>query len=172
MIAKLAVRNRDYARAESLFQEALELRIQVFGATHPNVALTLCEIAEFQNETKRYDAAIETLERGLRYVEASLGAGAIYSAALWFQYGQTKRKQEKHEDALVAYERAIRILQKHYGPEHARLAFVYRAAAASSAKLKRKQEAKEYEARALALIQGKVDWSRHTVDVSAFLPSK
>jgi tetratricopeptide (TPR) repeat protein len=171
-VAKIAAQKGDSARAEALLQEALDVRKKAFGATHPNVALTLADLGEFQLTMKRYDAAVETFERALRLVEESLGPDHIYSVCILFQLAEAKRTMGHYEEALDAYERTIRILTASYGPDHPRLAPVFRGAAFSSAKLKRKQESKNFEQRADAISKNTVDWRRHTIDVSAFLPGK
>jgi tetratricopeptide (TPR) repeat protein len=171
-VAKIAAEKGDTARAEVLLQEALELRKKISGPNHPNVALTLADIGEFQLSRKRYDAAIETFERALLMIEESLGPDHIFGVAILFQYAEAKQQLGHHDEALTVYERTIRILQRTYGPDHPRLAGIYRRAAFSSGKLKRKQEAKAYEQRANAIARNNVDWQRHTIDVSAFLPGK
>jgi tetratricopeptide (TPR) repeat protein len=171
-VAKIAAEKGDTARAQVLLQEALEIRTRISGPGHPNVALTLADIGEFQLSTKRYDAAIENFERALRIVADSLGADHIYNVAILFLYAQAQQQLGHHEEALATYERTIRILQRTYGPDHPRLAAIYRHAAISSAKLKRKEEAKTYAQRADAIARNTVDWKRHTIDVSAFLPGR
>jgi tetratricopeptide (TPR) repeat protein len=171
-VAKIAVEKGDSARAQQLLQEALELRKKAFGPTHPNVAITLADMGEFQLSMKHYDDAVATFEESLRMVDQALGRDHIYSVCILFEYAEAKRLQGLHEEALAAYERTIRILVSTYGPNHPRLAHIYRRAAMSSAKLKRKQDARMYEQRASAISKENVDWKRHTIDVSAFLPAR
>ena len=47
-VAKLAAERGDSVRAELLLKEALDLRIKAHGPTHPNVALTLADLGQFQ----------------------------------------------------------------------------------------------------------------------------
>jgi tetratricopeptide (TPR) repeat protein len=150
----------------------LELRKKVYGPSHPNVALTLADLGEFRLTTKHYDAAIEIFEQALRMVEETLGPENIYTSCILFQYAEARRLQGRHEEALAAYDRTIRILTASYGPDHPRLAYIYRRAAISAAKLKRKNETKFYEQRASAIDKERIDWREHTIDVSAFLPGK
>ena len=171
-VAKMASDRGDSVHAEALLREALDLRIKLYGPTHPNVALTMADVAQFQAFMKRYDAANATFEQALAIVEATLGRDHVYSALILFHYAEAKRKQEHHEEALDAYQRAIRIFTASYGPNHPRLAYIYRRAALSSAKLKHKQETKDFEQRAEAIAKDNVDWQKHTIDVSAFLPGK
>jgi hypothetical protein len=55
-----------------------------------------------------------------------------------------------------------------FGPKHPRLATVYKSAALSAAKLKRKDDAKSYSVRAKAIEHAQVPYGRHTIDVSSF----
>ncbi|MGO8019979.1 hypothetical protein AB9E19_34265, partial [Rhizobium leguminosarum] len=67
------------------------------------------------------------------------------------------------------YNRTIRILERDHGPEHSRLAQVYRNASLCLAKLRRKPEAKEYDLRAQTIRDRTVAYGKHSIDVSSFL---
>jgi tetratricopeptide (TPR) repeat protein len=170
-LARLAGQRGDIARAESLMQQALEIRGEL-SPGHPVLAGTLGDVGELQKDTGKYDKAIESFQQALAILESQLGMDHMYAAPILFQYGDTLRLQGKDEEALALFMRTITILERAFGPDHARLATVYRSAAASSTKLKRKKEAKDYTKRAKAIMSRRVDYQRHTVDVSSFLPSK
>ena len=121
---------------------------------------------------KRYDSANRSFEQALSILDALLGRDHIYSAFVLFHYAENKRRQEQHQEALEAYHRAIRIFAASYGPNHPRLAYIYRRAALSSAKLKRKEEAKTFEERAEAIVKENSTGRNIPIDVSAFLPAK
>jgi tetratricopeptide (TPR) repeat protein len=171
-LANLAADRGDDARAESLLGQALDMRRSQFGDTHPHVALTLCDIGQLQRQAKQYGMSAEKFQQALDIAESAFGKDHIFLAPVLFNFGETRRLQGRHTEALALFERSIQILQQHYGPEHARLGVVYRAAAESSAKLKRKEKAKSYTARAQTIISRIPDYEKHTIDMSAFLPQK
>lgn len=171
-LAKIIAAKGDTPRAEALLYQALELRKQEFGPEHPNVAFSLTDLGDFETTRGRYAEAIQYFEQALQLVEPVLGKDHVSSVATLFHYGDAKRKQGRYEEALALYERTGSILERHFGPEHARLAAVYQGAAICSSKLKRKQQAKEYEQRARTIESRAVDYGKHSVDVSSFLPPK
>jgi tetratricopeptide (TPR) repeat protein len=170
-LARLAAMRGDVARAESLMQKALDIRQQL-TPRHPSLAVTLGDIGELQKDTKRYDRAIENFELALDLLDSTVGKDHMYAAPILFQYGEALRLQGRYEQAIPYYDRTIAILISAFGPEHARLATVYGCAAHVLAKLKRKAIAKEYEKRAMTIVNQRVDLRQHTVDVSSFLPNK
>ncbi len=171
-LAKIAAGKSDFAHAESLLNRAFEARIKAFGPEHLNTAVTLSDLGTFETERGRYDRAVAHFERALQIAETVIGVDHLFVAPILYNYADVKRKQDRYEEAFALYERTIRIIERHYGPEHPRLAAVYTNASRCAAKLKRKPEAKEYAHRAHAIQDRMVAYSRHSVDVSAFLPSK
>ena len=170
-LSRIAANRRDIPRAESLMQKALDIRREI-SPNHPSLATTIGDIGELQKDTKRYDEAIENFKLALELLDSVVGKDHMYAAPILFQYGETLRLQGKNEDALPYYERVIAILQRSFGPGHARLATVYDSAALACAKLKRKDDAKDYKQRANTILSQRIDYRRHTIDASAFLPQK
>ena len=103
-------RQKEIRARAVLLQEALETRKKVSGPTHPNVALTLADIGEFQLSMKRYDTAIETFERALRMVEDALGPGSYLQCLHPFPVRRSQTSARPLREALAAYERTIQIL--------------------------------------------------------------
>ena len=171
-LAKLVAGKGDRTRAEALLRKALDLRKEAFGPEHLNVSFSLTDLGDFETTRGRYAEAIEYFEQALQVVEPVLGKDHLFSVATLFHYGEAKRRQGRYEEALALYERTGKILERHYGPDHARLAAVYKGAALCSSKLKRKQQAKDYDLRAQTIENRTVAYSKHTVDVSSFLPRK
>lgn len=171
-LAKIAAGKGDIVRAESLLNRALENRVKIFGAEHPNVALTLADLGDFETERGRHDQAITYFDRALDIIEPVLGVDHVFSAPVLFHYGEARQRQGRFQEALAMYQRTIRILNDNFGPEHARLAQVYKNASECLTKLKQKQQAKEYEVRAQTIRDRVVSYGKHTIDISAFAPRK
>ena len=171
-LAKIAAGKSDFARAESLLNRAFEARIKAFGPEHLYVAMTLSDLGTFETERGRHDEAVAHFERALQIAEPVVGKDHLFIAPVLYNYAEVKRKQDRYSEALALYERTIRIIERHYGPEQPRLAAVYTNASRCAAKLKRKPEAKEYAQRARAIQDRTIDYGRHAVDISAFLPGK
>lgn len=170
-LARIAAMRGDMARAESLMQKALDIRRRL-NPGHPNLAVTLGDIGELEKDAKRYDKAREQFDLALELLESLLGRDHLHAAPILFQYGETYRLQGKYKEALSYYERVIPILLRSFGPQHSRLATVYGMAAIVSKKLKLKDDANDYNQRASAIVSNRVDYRRHTIDASAFLPNK
>ena len=158
--------------AKELLTEALQIRRASSGPSHPSVAIGLADLGEYHFKQGEYDKAAEMLESALDVVAATVGSDHLYGAPIVYHLGETRRMQGRHEEALALYNRSIAVVEKAYGPSHSRLSIVYRSAATSAAALKRKTEAKSFTQRAAAIERTQVDFTRHTVDVSAFIPRK
>jgi tetratricopeptide (TPR) repeat protein len=171
-LALLAARAKDTDRAFILLDRALRLRREIYGPTHPLVALSLNDIAELYTETKRYDDAAAVFEESLAIFKASVGVDHAYAAPVLFHYGESRRRQGRNEEALELFQRAIRIMETTFGPGHLRLGLVYRSAALAAEKLRLKEDAKNYTARADVLQKGQIPYARHTIDVSSFTTRK
>jgi tetratricopeptide (TPR) repeat protein len=171
-LGALAFRANDERQALILLERALTLRREIYGAVHPLVALSVHDVGEIYRMTNRWDESAAMFDEALRVLEASVGADHAYAAPVLYHYGELRQMQGRHQEALELYQRTIRVMEGTFGPNHSRLAGVYKSAALSSAKLRRKDEAKSYTVRAQTLEQSQVPYGRHTIDVSAFTSRK
>jgi tetratricopeptide (TPR) repeat protein len=164
-LARLAAKEDDYSRAQSLLEQALDTQRKALGETHPLVGLAWSDIAELQRDRKHYAASAETFQRALAILEGQ----ELHTAGVLYHFGELRRMQGSDTEALALYERAIGILTRAYGPGHARLAIIYKRAAQGA---RRKDQAKEYMRLARTIEQSRPDYTRHTVDASAFVETK
>jgi tetratricopeptide (TPR) repeat protein len=165
-LARLAARDRDHARAQWLLEQALEMQRKALGDTHPFVGVALSDIGELQRDRKMYAAAAESFERALSILQDSDG---IHAASVFYHFGELRRMEGRDAEALQLYERAIGILTRACGPRHVRLAVIYKRAAQTT---RRKTQAKEYTQLADVIERSRPDYTRHTVDASAFVKTK
>ncbi|HYP05975.1 MAG TPA: tetratricopeptide repeat protein [Bryobacteraceae bacterium] len=169
-LGMIAVRTGEVERAHELFQRAVDLRRKVHGPEHPSVGLTMSDLATFYRETGRPREAAAAYEEALKTLRASVGEKHLTFALVVCHYAELQRQQGYHAEALELYRQGIDILATTYGANHMRLASIYKNASASATKVGLRSEAKVYAARAKTLEEGRIDYGRHTVDVSAFAP--
>ncbi len=107
-----------YGEAIPRAMEALALREQVLGPTHPDVALSLNELALLLQATGDYAGARPLLERALRIREQALGpthpdvAQSLHNLALLLE------ATGDSAGARPLLERALRINERTLGPTH------------------------------------------------------
>lgn len=170
-LARLAASRGDSTRADSLMQQALEIRRRA-SPDDISLAVTLGDIGQWEKDRDHFEQAAQHFQEALALLDARYGTDHVFSAPILFQFGQMYSRQGLHEEALRRFQRSITILTKAYGPNHPRLGALYQNAALSSAKLKRKDEAKSYARRADAIQAATVDFGKHSVDARSFLPGK
>jgi tetratricopeptide (TPR) repeat protein len=107
-----------YAEAESFYQQALEIYEQVPGPEHPDVAITLSNLASLYWDQSRYALAEPLLLRSLSILEQALGPDhpdvAISLNALALLY----KAQDRYAQAVPIFLRALSIRERVLGPEH------------------------------------------------------
>ncbi len=108
-----------YAEAESLFQQALQIREQVFGPQHLDTAQSLYNLGRLYFDQGRYAEAEPLYQRALSLREQALGsnhlevARTLNSLALmYWAWGV------KYEEAECLYQRALPIYEQTVGIEH------------------------------------------------------
>lgn len=170
-LARLAMSRGDRAQAESLLQRAISIR-RADSRAGAELAVALSDFGELKKEFRQYDQAVLYFEESLAILKSLLGDDHLSAAPVLFHLGHVRNLQGRYAEALALVQRSATILERSFGPNHGRLSNVYKVAAEASAKLKRKQEAKQYDQRAKAVLAGRIDYGKHTVDVNSFLPGK
>jgi hypothetical protein len=100
--------SKDYAAAEPLLREALELRKASLGEQHPDVAASMTALADLLIETRRFEQARELAAQ----------ARAIATATLSQTHWRTANAASAEGAALAGlhqYEAAERLLLESYG---------------------------------------------------------
>src|ERR1700730_952029 len=108
----------EYAKAEPLYQEALQIYRKVFGAEHPGTVTFLSNLAELYKAMGEYAKAEPLYQEALRIRQKVLGpehpdvaARLNNLAALYWEMGEYAKTEPLLQEAL-------RILQKVLGKEH------------------------------------------------------
>ena len=108
----------DYAKAEPLFRQALQIREKVLGPKHPHTAASLDSLALLYDHKGDYAKAEPLFRRALQIREKVLGpehgdtAASLDSLALLYDHKGDYAKAEP------LFRRALQIREKVHGPKH------------------------------------------------------
>src|SRR5262249_5494753 len=92
--------------AEQLYRRALAIKEKLFGADHPDVALTLNNLAAFYKSQKSYAEAEPLYQRPLAIFEQRLGASHPHVPICLDNYAQLLRAMKRTEEARALEARA------------------------------------------------------------------
>jgi tetratricopeptide (TPR) repeat protein/predicted Ser/Thr protein kinase len=104
--------------AIELHREILEARTRIFGADHPDTALSHVNIASALALTGQHADALEHLERALAIRERANGPDHVDTAQVHHNIGETLRHLGRYDEALAHHEKALAVFQKQLGPRH------------------------------------------------------
>ncbi len=108
----------DYARAEALLREAVDLYQEAGGPEHPEVALGLRSLGALANLQGRYKEAEPLYRRSLAILEKILGPENLELAATLRELAILTSRQGRYRDAEPLYDRVLEIRTRVLGPEH------------------------------------------------------
>ena len=107
-----------YGEAEPLFQWALLIYEQQLGASHPDTATSLGNLAELYRAQGKYAEAEPLYQRALVICEQELGASHPNTATSLNNLAALYHDQGKYEEAVPLYQRALAICEQQLGREH------------------------------------------------------
>jgi tetratricopeptide (TPR) repeat protein/tRNA A-37 threonylcarbamoyl transferase component Bud32 len=102
--------------------QALELRRQVYGEDHPQVAAALREVGNASAAAQDFDAALPKMQEALRIQRAASGGRSIDVAVLLDDIGRILRRRGDLDGAIRNHTDALEIWQEVLGDPHADLA--------------------------------------------------
>ncbi len=115
---------RRYPEAESVYKEALKVAEDTFGLGHPNVAISLNNLAGLYISKGNY-AEIEPLyKRALEIVEKALGPDHPDVAISLKNLAELYYNQGRYAEAEPLYKSSLKILEKVLGPDHPEVAIM------------------------------------------------
>ncbi|MEM1179555.1 MAG: tetratricopeptide repeat protein [Acidobacteriota bacterium] len=107
----------DYDRSEELLLKALTLRRRLLGEGSPKVADTLANLGAIQEETSRFEDALESYRNALAiYREDEPDSLAV--ANVLNNLGVLYLEMDRSPDAEQSHRRAARIREDRLGPRH------------------------------------------------------
>ena len=107
-----------YAEAEPLLQRALQIREKLFGAEHPDVAMSLNDLAGLYQAQGRYAQAEPLLQRALQIREKLFSAEHPDVAMSLNNLAMLYQDQGRYAQAEPLLQRALQIHEKFFGAEH------------------------------------------------------
>lgn len=110
-------RQGKYGEAVSLAQEALRVAEERFGPEHPNVAMSLNNLAGLYKAQAKYAAAGPLYKRSLAIRVKALGAYHPSVATSLNDLAELYRAQSRYSEAEPLYKRSLVIREKALGPD-------------------------------------------------------
>ena len=108
----------EYAKAEPLLQEALEVQEKVLGPEHPATATSLNNLAVLYGAMGEYAKAEPLYQEALRIRQKVLEPEHPDTATSLNNLASLYRAMGAYAKAEPLYQEALQILQKVFGPEH------------------------------------------------------
>ncbi|MGD2185259.1 MAG: CHAT domain-containing protein [Desulfobacterales bacterium] len=112
----------DYNKAESLYNEALEIMERTHEKDSWYMARCLHNLAYLYQSRGDYDMAIPLYERALPKYESDLGSESFSVARCLHNMGWSYYNVSAYKKAKLSYNRTLRIYEKIFAPNHLRIA--------------------------------------------------
>jgi CHAT domain-containing protein/tetratricopeptide (TPR) repeat protein len=108
----------DYAAAAAIWQQLLTISEKLLGPDHPDVALSLNNLALLLSDQGQYSAAEPLYRRALAIRERALGSDHPDTAISLNNLAEHLRDQGQYSAAEPLYRRSLEIREKVLGPDH------------------------------------------------------
>ena len=136
---------------QQMLVKALAIKEEHHGEHHPEVAMTLNNLAVAHCDLGEYTTQKELLERVLKIKENDHDPHDIGVALT--NLGNTYHGLKDHGKAKEVYERALEILERHYGKHHFSVAITLTNLGSTYRNLKDYEKAKQFHQRALEILE-------------------
>ncbi|MBC8131500.1 MAG: serine/threonine protein kinase [Deltaproteobacteria bacterium] len=113
----------DLEEAAARYRTALQIKERVLGGSHPDVGLTLTNLAMVSTTLGRPQEALEHSNRGVEIMEQAAGTEHPDTAVQWANRAAILNQVGRYADAAHDAERALAVWEKELGPENADLPF-------------------------------------------------
>ena len=100
-------RGRRFSEAETLLSEAVNLRKELLGETHPDYAISLDNLGVLYTDTGRPNNALDLHRRALQVFSAGGPKYAIDVAICLNNLGYAEKESNNYSEARVQYEKAL-----------------------------------------------------------------
>jgi len=113
-----------YAEALALTKQAVELRQQALGATHPDVAESMNNLGIMHSDQGHYAEALPLHQQALSIWEQALGPEDPSVSLGLNNLADIYRLQGRYTEALPLYQQALAMEERTHGPTHSQVANV------------------------------------------------
>lgn len=113
-----------YPQAQSLYQQSLTIREQVFGSDHPAIAESLNVLAILSRARSNYEQAERLHQQALAIRQKALGLRHPATAESLNNLGVIYHTQRKYKQAEPLLHQALSIYKELLGPEHPKTLYV------------------------------------------------
>jgi tetratricopeptide (TPR) repeat protein len=120
-LANVMSARRRYAEAEELFRVALEIDCANFPPGDPRIAIDLSNFGALAVSRKHYSEAEEMLERSAAMLGQRLPPGHAEIGKVTARLAELRGRQGRVSEAVVLYQKALRILENAWGPDDPQL---------------------------------------------------
>lgn len=117
-LAGLYTTNKDYHKAELIFNEVLENRTHVLGERHAQIAVTLNNLGTLYREQEQYEKAKPFYEKALDIYEEVFDKNHPYIATTLNNLAELDLKNGEYKKAESRYQRSLNIRLKEFGENH------------------------------------------------------
>jgi tetratricopeptide (TPR) repeat protein len=128
LLAHRGVLNDETARYEEAtrqLKQALSMRLQIFGPSHPLVAVSLNQLGNVYYQQHMLDEAYEQYVSALEIREQVFGPSHPSVATMYNNVGIVLQSKGDNEAALAQHERALAIWQETLDPDHPSMELSY-----------------------------------------------
>ena len=119
-LGQLARETEDLTTAEHLFEEALEIRLKVFGELHERTAVTLTNLGVIRQQRGDVAGALTFYERSLAARSSTLGDLHPDTGISLINLGEGRREAGDVAAARTLFEKAVTAYETNLGQYHAR----------------------------------------------------
>jgi tetratricopeptide (TPR) repeat protein len=142
-----------YAKAEPLFVQSLEILEHHLGANHLSVATSLNSLAGLYRRKGYFDKAEPLYLRSLQIMEHHLGADHLSVAISLNNLAGLYESQGRYSEAEPLYLRSLKIIERHLDAEHSSVALSLNNLAGLYASQGRRSEAEPLFVRSIEILE-------------------
>jgi len=120
-LAHVQQQRGNYAASQRSWLRCLSIQEKVWGTSHPQVAITLNNLAALYIAQYRYGEAEPLLNRSLQITAETVGRSSPAYAYVLGNLALVAQKRQRFEDAGRQFEQALAILDRTLGPDDRRV---------------------------------------------------
>jgi tetratricopeptide (TPR) repeat protein len=117
-VAEIHRLQRQYAAAEPLYQQALQILVDTLGTSHPSTAVAMHNLGGFYLLQRDVTRAKQYYERALACKEAALGRNHPEYATTLFHLAEALKLEGHREDSLALLKQSLDILGAYCAASH------------------------------------------------------